>query len=169
MSSMRGKKEVYLRAARALVGRSATLDQLRCLGFDINLPLFTVSTTGCVTGIHPQTLRQYDRLSFITPYRTTGGSRRYSLRDIHRIIEARRMSEEEGINIPGITRIFMLEEENRRLRFQLLRLQEEQAGVPSSVLFSCDSDGSVTRVRRNGKIKKWPLLSFIKRLQISSC
>ena len=69
--------------------------------------------------MHPQTLRQYDRLGLVVPQRTEGGARRYSLRDISRLAQAQQLSQEEGINLAGITRILELEEENRELRRQL--------------------------------------------------
>ena len=49
--------------------------------------------------VHPQTLRQYDRLGLVVPQRTDGGARRYSLRDISRLAKAQQLSQEEGINL----------------------------------------------------------------------
>ena len=86
------------------------------VGFDIELPVFSVGAAGELANVHPQTLRQYDRLGLVVPQRTEGGARRYSLRDISRLAQAQQLSQEEGINLAGITRILELEEENRELR-----------------------------------------------------
>ena len=59
--------------------------------------------------MHAQTLRQYDRLGLVTPSRTRGGGRRYSQRDVALLREVQRLSQEEGVSLPGIARILELE------------------------------------------------------------
>ena len=71
-----------------------------------------------IAGMHPQTLRQYDRLGLVSPDRTCGRNRLYSLRDIARLREVARLSG-EGVNLAGIQRILALETENDRLRSQV--------------------------------------------------
>src|SRR5674476_1247512 len=73
--------------------------------------------------MHPQTLRQYDRLGLVSPGRATGRGRRYSLRDIATLREVQRLSQEEGINLAGIKRILVLEEQVERLRRQIEALR----------------------------------------------
>ena len=80
-------------------GRQADLDGADEVGFDIELPMFTVGRAGELANVHPQTLRQYDRLGLVVPQRTDGGARRYSLRDISRLAKAQQLSQEEGINL----------------------------------------------------------------------
>ena len=92
--------------------------------------------------VHPQTLRQYDRLGLVVPQRTDGGARRYSLRDISRLAKAQQLSQEEGINLAGIARILSLEEENRELRRQVERLRRP-AG---SSVFAADADGDIVEI-----------------------
>lgn len=92
--------------ATALVMGRADLDGADDVGFDIELPIFTVGQTAELANIHPQTLRQYDRLGLVRPQRTDGGARRYCLRDIARLTRAQRLSQDEGINLSGIARIF---------------------------------------------------------------
>lgn len=104
--------------AMAIVAGRADLDGAAEVGFDIELPVFSVGAAGELANVHPQTLRQYDRLGLVVPQRTEGGARRYSLRDISRLAQAQQLSQEEGINLAGITRILELEEENRELRRQ---------------------------------------------------
>ena len=60
--------------------------------------------------MHPQTLRQYDRLGLVQPQRTPGGGRRYSARDVELLREVQRLSQEEGVNLAGIKRIIELEQ-----------------------------------------------------------
>ena len=99
--------------------------------------------------MHPQTLRQYDRLGLVVPQRTEGGARRYSLRDISRLAQAQQLSQEEGINLAGITRILELEEENRELRRQVERLRKP-AG---SSVFAADADGGIVEVERSQRAR----------------
>ena len=108
-------KQLYAMCATALVMGRADLDGADDVGFDIELPIFTVGQTAELANIHPQTLRQYDRLGLVRPQRTDGGARRYCLRDIARLTRAQRLSQDEGINLSGIARILVLEEENRQL------------------------------------------------------
>lgn len=78
-------------------------------------PVFVISVAAYLAGLHPQTLRQYDKLGLVTPDRTAGRNRMYSLRDIERLREVSRLGE-EGVNLEGIRRILELEEEVRMLR-----------------------------------------------------
>ena len=73
-----------------------------------NAPVFAISVVAQLTGMHPQTLRQYDRVGLVTPQRTSGGGRRYSARDIERLREIQRLSA-EGVGLTGVRRIFDLE------------------------------------------------------------
>ena len=116
-------KRLYEMCAMAIVAGRADLDGAAEVGFDIELPVFSVGAAGELANVHPQTLRQYDRLGLVVPQRTEGGARRYSLRDISRLAQAQQLSQEEGINLAGITRILELEEENRELRRQVERSQ----------------------------------------------
>lgn len=84
--------------------------------------VFTISAAAELAGMHPQTLRQYDRLGLVTPSRTGGGGRRYSVRDISRLQQVQRLSQEDGVNLAGIKRILELENENDELRAQAQQL-----------------------------------------------
>ena len=81
----RQAKMLYDMCAMAIVAGRADLDGADEVGFDIELPMFTVGRAGELANVHPQTLRQYDRLGLVVPQRTDGGARRYSLRDISRL------------------------------------------------------------------------------------
>ena len=69
-----------------------------------------ISVAARLAGMHPQTLRQYDRLGLVQPGRTGGGGRRYSQRDVQLLREVQKLSQEEGVNLAGIKRIIGLEQ-----------------------------------------------------------
>jgi MerR family transcriptional regulator/heat shock protein HspR len=88
-------------------------------------PVYVISVAAHLAGMHPQTLRQYDRLGLVTPGRTGGGGRRYSLRDVQRLREVQRLSQEEGVNLAGVKRITELEDHVDALHAQVGELQDE--------------------------------------------
>ena len=88
-------------------------------------PVFVISVAAEHSGMHPQTLRQYDRLGLVTPGRSGGGGRRYSSRDVALLREVQRLSQEEGVNLAGIKRILELELQVTRLQEQARRLSAE--------------------------------------------
>ena len=88
---------------------------------------FVISVAAELAGMHPQTLRQYDRLGLVIPARAKGRGRRYSKRDIQRLRDVQRMSQEEGINLAGIQRILELERSVERLEEENLALKERLA------------------------------------------
>ncbi|MGH3682190.1 MAG: heat shock protein transcriptional repressor HspR [Natronosporangium sp.] len=69
-----------------------------------------ISVAARMAGMHPQTLRQYDRLGLVQPERTPGGGRRYSVRDVALLREIQRLSQDHGINLAGVKRIIELEQ-----------------------------------------------------------
>ena len=71
-------------------------------------PIFSIAHAAELAAMHPQTLRQYDRLGLVSPGRTAGRTRRYSMRDIVQLREVQRLSN-EGLNLEGIRRILELE------------------------------------------------------------
>ncbi|HEV2640708.1 MAG TPA: helix-turn-helix transcriptional regulator [Actinocrinis sp.] len=85
-------------------------------------PVYVISAAAELSGLHPQTLRQYDRLGLVSPDRTAGRGRRYSLRDIERLREVQRLSQEEGVNLAGIKRIRELEDQVAALQAQVAEL-----------------------------------------------
>ena len=147
----RQAKRLYEMCALAIVSGHADLDGADRVGFDIELPVFSVGRAGELANVHPQTLRQYDRLGLVVPQRTAGGARRYSLRDIALLANAQHLSQEEGINLAGVTRILELEEENRELRRQVERLRKP-AGTS---VFAADADGGIVEVERSRRARMW--------------
>jgi MerR family transcriptional regulator/heat shock protein HspR len=112
-----------------------TDDRFDAFGFggDTGLPddaaVFVISVAATLAGMHPQTLRQYDRLGIVSPGRTAGRGRRYSSRDILVLRQVQRLSQDEGVNLAGIKRILELESHVDALRARVaeLRAQLEQA------------------------------------------
>jgi MerR family transcriptional regulator, heat shock protein HspR len=88
-------------------------------------PVYVISVAAQLSGLHPQTLRAYDRLGLVSPGRAVGRGRRYSLRDILSLREVQRLSQEEGINLNGIKRILELELAERRSRVLIAELTSE--------------------------------------------
>lgn len=85
--------------------------------------VYVISVAAELAGMHPQTLRIYERRGLVSPARTQGGNRRYSDDDIQLL---RRISEltDEGLNLEGIRRVMDLEDENLRLRKELGHARE---------------------------------------------
>ena len=111
--------------------------------------VYVISVAAELAGMHPQTLRQYDRLGLVSPARTSGRGRRYSRRDVERLRRVQALSQ-EGVNLEGIRRILdlelrleALERENR-----LLRLRQEAV----ERVFAVAADGEVQVVpARSGR------------------
>ena len=93
--------------------------------FGVDAPVYVISVAAELAGMHPQTLRQYDRLGIVSPGRTSGRGRRYSMRDVQTLREVQRLSQESGINLAGIKRILELELEVEQLREQVFHLANE--------------------------------------------
>ena len=84
-----------------------------------------ISVAARMAGMHPQTLRQYDRLGLVQPQRTPGGGRRYSARDVELLREVQRLSQEDGVNLAGIKRIIELESRVEALQQRVRELIDE--------------------------------------------
>jgi MerR family transcriptional regulator/heat shock protein HspR len=90
--------------------------------------VYVISVAAELAGVHPQTLRIYERKGLVDPARTQGGSRRYSDDDIALLRRIQELTT-EGLNLAGVQRVLALEVENRRLRDQVatLRADAEEA------------------------------------------
>jgi MerR family transcriptional regulator, heat shock protein HspR len=88
-------------------------------------PVYVISVAAQLSGLHPQTLRYYDRLGLVRPGRAAGGGRRYSLRHIVALRQVQRLSQEEGVNLSGIKRILELENAEQRSQTLLAELHAE--------------------------------------------
>jgi MerR family transcriptional regulator/heat shock protein HspR len=86
--------------------------------------VYVISVASQLSGLHPQTLRQYDRLGLVSPNRTVGKNRRYSLLDIVKLRNVQRLVG-EGINLAGIARIMQLEEAVANMALEVAKLRTE--------------------------------------------
>jgi MerR family transcriptional regulator/heat shock protein HspR len=131
---------------------------------DETRPILTISMAAELAGMHPQTLRQYDRLGLVQPGRTAGQSRRYSLRDVAKLREVQRLST-EGLSLEGIRRVLDLEDAVIALRTRVRELESALADAllaqPGRRVFAAGSEGEVetlrtgTRVRRRTDVVVW--------------
>jgi MerR family transcriptional regulator/heat shock protein HspR len=127
-------------------------------------PLFVISVAAELAGMHPQTLRQYDRMGLVSPKRTAGKSRRYSMRDVAQLREIQQLSS-EGVSLEGIRRVLGLENEVTELRARVRELEralaDEMLNRPGRRVFAAGSEGEVvslragTRVRRENAVVVW--------------
>ncbi|MGI8459023.1 MAG: heat shock protein transcriptional repressor HspR [Propionibacteriaceae bacterium] len=122
---------------------------------DRDAPLFVISVAAQLAGMHPQTLRTYDRMGLVSPSRTRGRGRRYSARDVSRLRLVQRLSQDEGVNLEGIRRIMAMETELEELRSQVNQLAQllaaSRAAPPGSRLFTADPAGGV----QHGRTRVW--------------
>ena len=129
---------------------------------DEEAPIFAIAVAAELSGMHPQTLRQYDRLGLVVPARTQGGSRRYSLRHVKQLREVAALSA-EGVSLPAISRLIELENEARVLRRRVAELEQQLRDELDrrSRVFAAGATGSVvtlrqgTRVRRATEVVLW--------------
>lgn len=95
--------------------------------------VYVISVAAELAGLHPQTLRIYERRGLIRPSRTSGGNRRYSEADIQCLLRIANLTA-VGMNIEGIRQVMELEEQVRKLRDESVRLQAELDHVNSATL-----------------------------------
>lgn len=89
-----------------------------------DVPVYVISVAAELTGLHPQTLRSYDRLGIVSPGRTGGGGRRYSWHDIEVLREVAALTA-AGIGIEGVRRILELENQVEALRHRVVELEQD--------------------------------------------
>jgi MerR family transcriptional regulator, heat shock protein HspR len=92
---------------------------------DETTPVYTISVAAQLSDLHPQTLRQYDRLGLVCPQRVNGRNRLYSERDVERLREIAELSA-EGMSLVGVQRVLQLEAELERVRTHLDELLREK-------------------------------------------
>lgn len=115
----------------------------------LDAPIFVISVAADLTGMHPQTLRGYDRIGLVSPGRTGGGGRRYSWRDIEQLREVARLTE-QGIGLEGVRKILELQQ-------QVEQLREEKAELEAAleVAEAALSGGSKLPAVRQRAVVRW--------------
>ncbi len=92
---------------------------------DATRPRYMISAAAGLVGMHPQTLRLYEAKGLVRPARTPGGTRLYSDADVERLQLIQRLTTELGLNLAGVEQVLRLEDELRRVRTRLERLERE--------------------------------------------
>jgi MerR family transcriptional regulator/heat shock protein HspR len=88
-------------------------------------PRYMISVAADLVGMHPQTLRMYESRGLVRPSRTPGGTRLYSDVDLERLRLIQRLTGELGLNLAGVEHVLRLEDELRRVRARMDRLEAE--------------------------------------------
>ncbi|MBL6593424.1 MAG: MerR family transcriptional regulator [Actinobacteria bacterium] len=130
---------------------------------DENTPLFVISVAAELSGMHPQTLRQYDRMGLVSPTRTQGRSRRYTMQDVAKLREVAKLSA-EGVSLEGIRRVLELVNENVSLKSRVRDLERELAdqlmSQPGNRVFAAGDQGVIRlnpgqRPEKSGSVVLW--------------
>ena len=114
---------------------------------DHDAPVFVISVAAQLAGMHPQTLRTYDRIGLVQPRRTAKRGRRYSARNIAQLRLIQRLSQDEGVNLEGIRRILAMQDEIDELRAQVndlgALLAVARSAAAGTRVFTADPTGDV--------------------------
>jgi MerR family transcriptional regulator, heat shock protein HspR len=96
-------------------------------------PRYMISVAADLVGMHPQTLRIYENKGLIQPTRTAGNTRLYSEADLERLRLIQRLTSELGLNLAGVEQVLRLEDELRRMRRRLDRMEREMRETIQSI------------------------------------
>jgi len=130
---------------------------------DPDAPILTIAAAAELARMHPQTLRQYDRMGLVKPSRTSGQSRRYTLRNVTQLVEVSKLSN-EGVSLVAIKRIMDLENQAVDLKSrvaELERLVEELAmRQPGNRVFAAGDSGTISlptgkRPKKSNAVEIW--------------
>jgi MerR family transcriptional regulator/heat shock protein HspR len=124
---------------------------------DPGAPIFAIAVAAELANMHPQTLRQYDRMGLVSPKRTSGKSRRYSMRDVVQLREIAKLGS-EGVSLEGIRRVLELENTvallHERVRELEVALADELLNRPGRRVFAADETGDVVSLRAGERVKR---------------
>lgn len=120
-------------------------------------PIFAIAAAAELAEMHPQTLRQYDRIGLVSPQRTSGNTRRYSLHDVEQLREVAKLSA-EGLSLEGIRRVLQLENEVQELQDRVRELERalsnEMLNRPERRVFAAGQAGEVVTMRRGSRLRR---------------
>ena len=120
-------------------------------------PIFAIAAAAELAEMHPQTLRQYDRIGLVSPQRTSGNTRRYSLHDVEQLREVARLSA-EGLSLEGIRRVLQLEDQVRELQGRVRELEralsDEMLNRPERRVFAAGQAGEIITMRRGSRLRR---------------
>lgn len=127
---------------------------------DRDRPLYMISVAADLAGVHPQTLRIYERKCLISPKRSSGNTRLYSQADVDRLREIQRLTQEEGINLAGVMQIIEMQLEIERMRIDLAnavataRRAEASARLARESARRQDVRAAIVRVERGAVVRR---------------
>src|SRR5260370_191518 len=116
-----------------------------------DLPVYVISVAAQLSGMPPQTLRAYDKLGLVSPGRSAGRGRRYSMRDILALREIQRLSQEEGVNLSGIKLILDRHRELEQARRLIAELHAEIAQLRAELESTRPVPPRLAQLRRGGR------------------
>lgn len=122
-------------------------------------PLYMISVAAELAGMHPQTLRIYERKRLVEPQRSAGNTRLYSDADIDRLRLIQRLTQEDGVNLAGVMRILELETTIERLQVELEITKEEASGTERKIAEEIQKvrqslRADIVRVPRGGIVRR---------------
>lgn len=122
------------------------------MALESDRPVFVISVAAELAGMHPQTLRQYDRLGLVQPSRAPGKARRYSERDVQKLQEIQELSQ-SGVSLKGIKRVIDLEHQVEALKARNAELLRENEALihrlhDGSRVFAAGASGDIVHLTR---------------------
>jgi MerR family transcriptional regulator/heat shock protein HspR len=128
---------------------------------DRDRPLYMISVAADLAGVHPQTLRIYERKCLVAPQRSAGNTRLYSQADVDRLREIQRLTQEEGINLAGVTQIIELQREIERMRAEVASALSQAKRAEASAHIARESArrhevrAAIVRVERGAVVRRF--------------
>ena len=128
---------------------------------DRDRPLYMISVAADLAGVHPQTLRIYERKHLVAPQRSQGNTRLYSQADVDRLREIQRLTQEEGVNLAGVERIIELQLEIEQMHAELssalnqLRRAERAAHTAREASRRQEVRAAIVRVERGAVVRRF--------------
>lgn len=120
--------------------------------------LYVISVAAELAGVHPQTLRVYERKGLLQPQRTQGNTRRYSAEDIERLRRIQELTQEQGVNLAGAKMVLALEEQLERMRREMNRMAERvqalEADVAREMRRIADQAGQIVPAREYRSLRE---------------
>lgn len=105
----------------------------------LEAPVYVISVAAELAGMHPQTLRMYERRGLVTPGRTSGNTRRYSRRDIERLRQIQDLTRHHGMNLAGVAMVIRLEADLGRARSRIAALEDELVSLQQDAAAALDA------------------------------
>jgi MerR family transcriptional regulator, heat shock protein HspR len=127
---------------------------------DQNRPLYMISVAADLAGVHPQTLRIYERRQLVSPQRSSGNTRLYSQADVERLRFIQHLTQAEGVNLAGVTRIIELQNEMESMRAELqeavARFRRAEAAA-NTARANCQprTQGAMVRVESGAVVRRF--------------